>query len=119
VLQRAAIRWSGVGLDSPDWSEHSHSLALTLESPRAPVMFHAMFHAYWEPLTFELPPPPGVQRWRRCIDTALPSPEDIWPLDEAPMISGTHYLVEPRSVVLLALDLLMDRPADPSAGRRV
>jgi glycogen operon protein len=119
LLQRAAIRWSGVGFDSPDWSEHSHSLAVTLESPRTRVMFHAIFNAYWERLTFELPPPLGGQHWLRCIDTALPSPDDIWPLDEAPMISGTRYLVEPRSVVLLSLAGHIYKPGDPDAGWRV
>lgn len=42
-------------------------------------------------------------RWRRCIDTALASPEDIHHLDEAPVVDGRHYRVEARSLVVLGL----------------
>ena len=78
LLQRAKIQFSGTTLNSPDWSEHSHSLALTLESLRGRFRLHGIFNAYWEPLAFELPPADG-QSWRRCIDTAQPSPDDIRP----------------------------------------
>ena len=43
--------------------------------------------------------------WRRCIDTALPSPEDIQPWEDAPVVKQTTYMVQPRSIVLLALAL--------------
>jgi isoamylase len=81
LLQRAKIEWHGVALNRPDWSEHSHSLAFTLRSLRARFVLHGMLNAYWESLTFELPPipPESEQRWRRCIDTALASPDDIYP----------------------------------------
>ena len=58
LIERARIRWSGVDLDRPDWSDHSHTLAVTLESQRGPFLLHAIFNAYWEPLAFELPPAP-------------------------------------------------------------
>ena len=66
-----------------------------------------LINAYWEPLQFELPPSPGADRdvWRRCIDTALPSPDDIQPWEAAPVVRETSYLVQPRSIVLLALAL--------------
>jgi isoamylase len=64
-----------------------------------------MLNAYWEPLTFELPPVPAdhLQGWRRCIDTALDSPDDICPWETAPVVSQMTYVAQPRSVVLLAL----------------
>jgi isoamylase len=70
-------------------------------------VFHGILNAYWEPLQFQLPPSPSAHRedWRRCIDTALPSPEDIQPWKDAPVLKETTYLVQPRSVVLLALAL--------------
>jgi glycogen operon protein len=106
LLERANVRWSGVALDCPDWGDHSHSLALTMESLRARVLLHMMFNAYWEPLTFELPPgPSSAMRWRRCIDTALASPDDIYHLDEAPTVEASRYRVEARSVVVLGLTL--------------
>jgi glycogen operon protein len=106
LLQRAKIQWSGVDLNRPDWGDHSHSLAMTLESLRARFLFHVMFNAYWQPLAFELPPTASEgQRWQRCLDTALVSPDDIRSLTEAFTITGSRYVVEPRSVVLLAMSL--------------
>ena len=64
-----------------------------------------MINAYWEPLTFELPstlPLSGESKpWRRWIDTALASPEDITPWQTAPAAPGAGYTVQPRSVVVL------------------
>ncbi len=107
LLERANIEWHGVALDRPDWSEHSHALAFTLRSLLARFLFHAMLNAYWEPLTFELPPLPAEsgQRWRRCIDTALQSPDDICHWDKAPAVPSETYVAGPRSVVLLVLAL--------------
>jgi isoamylase len=110
LLQRAKIQWHGVALNRPDWSEHSHSLALTMRSLRGRFLLHGMLNAYWERLTFELPPVPAEseQRWRRCIDTALISPDDIYRWDEAPLVTQMSYVVQPRSVVVLSLALQTD-----------
>lgn len=39
-------------------------------------------------------------RWRRWVDTALKSPEDLLPWEEAPTLEGNGYLVAPRSTVV-------------------
>jgi isoamylase len=39
--------------------------------------------------------------WRRWVDTALESPHDIVPWQTAPVVSGSSYRVEARSVVFL------------------
>jgi glycogen operon protein len=107
LLERAKIEWHGVALNRPDWSETSHAIAFTLRSLRGRFLLHGMFNAYWEPLTFELPPVPAEnkKRWRRCIDTALASPDDIYSWDKAPTVPQASYVVQPRSVVLLALSI--------------
>jgi glycogen operon protein len=106
LLRRARIEWHGVRLNRPDWSEHSHALAFTFQSLRARYLLHGMLNAYWEPLTFELPVPSGVRpAWRRCIDTALASPDDFRPWQEAPCVQESHYQVKDRSVVILAVSL--------------
>jgi glycogen operon protein len=64
-----------------------------------------MLNAYWEPLTFELPPVTAEQGWRRCIDTALEAPDDISSWDGAAVVRQGTYEVQPRSVVFLALAL--------------
>jgi isoamylase len=107
LLGRARLEWHGIALGRPDWSPSSHSIAFTLETLRSRFILHAMFNAYWEALTFELPPVPAgsQQSWRRCIDTGLLSPDDIQPWDTAPAVAQAAYVVQPRSVVLLALAL--------------
>lgn len=107
LLQRADIKWHGVALNRPDWSDHSHSLAFTLRSLRGRFLLHMLLNAYWEPLTFELPPIPAEsgELWRRCMDTALASPDDIYPWEKAPTVAQAAYVVQSRSVVLLALAL--------------
>ena len=105
LLARAHIIWHGVALGCPDWSEKSHSLAFTLQSLSGRYSLHGLINAFWEPLTFELPAVPrgALGTWRRCIDTALASPDDIHHWHEAPPYTASSYLVGARSLVLLAL----------------
>ena len=105
LLRRAPVEWHGVALKQPDWSDHSHSIAFTLRSWRYRLLLHGMLSAYWEPLTFELPPVSAEQGWQRWIDTALEAPDDICPWESAPVVRQPTYEVQPRSVVLLVLAL--------------
>jgi glycogen operon protein len=113
LLTRARIDWHGVQLHRPDWSERSHSLAVTFQRSSAHYALHAMLNAYWEPLVFQLPPTPNGLEWHRCIDTAVDPPNDIRPLDEALFVEQTRYEVQPRSIVLLVSSL---EPATASSG---
>jgi glycogen operon protein len=101
LLGRAKCSWHGVKLGQPDWSNHSHSVAFTAELQNEKMLLHLILNAYWEPLEFELPPLEGGGRWRRWIDTAIESPQDIVPWQTSPSISGSLYRAEPRSVVVL------------------
>ncbi|HEV8550103.1 MAG TPA: hypothetical protein VGQ57_13760, partial [Polyangiaceae bacterium] len=107
LLQLARIEWHGVALGCPDWSEGSRAIALTLETVRGRFLMHLIFNAYWEALAFELPPPPpgSSEHWRRCIDTALPTPHDICAPAEAEVVPADRYTVQARSVVVLILPL--------------
>ena len=102
LLRQARMAWHGVKLGEPDWSAHSHSLALGADMVRQSLGLHLMLNAYWEPLDFELPSGPPETPWRRWIDTALDSPDDIVPWDEAPAVIDRHaYRAGPRSVAAL------------------
>jgi len=118
LLEKAKIEWHGAELHRPDWSVGSRSLAFTLESLRSRFLLYGIFNAYWEPLRFQLPPPPSGDRhrWRRCIDTALVSPDDIAPWKSAPEVAEAAYLAQPRSVVLLGMAL--ERAAPDAASAR-
>ena len=109
-LREAKKSWHGVKPGRPDWSDCSHSLALGAESAGEELRFHLILNAYWEPLEFELPPGDGKHVWRRWIDTALDSPQDIVDWQTAPPVSGMTYRAAPRSeVVLIAGPGLEDR----------
>ncbi len=103
LIREASKAWHGIDLGQPDWSDHSHSVALTVEIRPEKVWLHLILNAYWEPLEFALPPadsdPAGP--WRRWIDTALDSPNDIVPWPDAPSVPGRTYRAEARSVVVL------------------
>ena len=104
MLREATIAWHGVQLDQPDWGQASHSLAFGVELKAERLLVHFIFNAYREPLTFELPPTGVAGRgpWRRWIDTALDSPDDIVPWEKSVPIEGKRYRAESRSVVVLA-----------------
>jgi glycogen operon protein len=103
LLRQARFGWHGVKLNQPDWSDHSHSLAFSAEIVRESLLLHVILNAYWEPLEFELPPigNEGKEAWRRWIDTALDSPNDIVQWQESPTVPGRTYRAEARSVIVL------------------
>ena len=69
------------------------------------MVLHLMVNAYWEALQFEIPAVSEAgEPWRRCVDTFLDSPDDICDWAKGPIVSGATYLVQPRSVVLLAAE---------------
>ena len=103
LVREANKCWHGARLNQPDWSDHSHSVAFTAEIRKEKLLFHFILNAYWEPLDFDLPPAGrgGGTRWRRWIDTAQETPNDIVPWEEAPEVSALAYRVEARSAVVL------------------
>jgi isoamylase len=107
LLQSAQREWHGTRLHQPDWSDCSHSLALSVALPHQGLIIHWILNAFWEPLDFELPRVDmgGDDPWRRWIDTTLDSPEDIVDWDAMAGVPGFTYSAGPRSVVLLCADL--------------
>jgi glycogen operon protein len=110
LLRAVRVSWHGVRLGQPDWSAHSHSLAATIRGFEGTA--HLLFNAWREELEFELPEPPAdaPAGWRRWVDTALDSPHDVCPPEDAPPIAGRSYRAAARSVVVLLAALPM-RPA--------
>ena len=92
------VSFHGVRQNQPDWSYHSHSLAIHFHRPAADAGVYVIANAYWEPLDFELPS--GV-RWRQVVDTSLDSPYDLVAEEEAGLVDGGSYCARPESVVVL------------------
>jgi glycogen operon protein len=103
LVHEANKAWHGVKLDQPDWSDHSHSLALSAEIRQEGLLVYLILNAYWESLGFELPllQNGANKKWRRWIDTYLDSPEDIVEWKAAAAVGGHVYTAGPRSVVVL------------------
>jgi glycogen operon protein len=102
----ADVSWHGTKLNSPGWDDsQARCLAMTLGDTDAngdqTLNIHVMFNMYWEALEFEIPHVTGL-KWCRAIDTALPSPNDISPIDNQIPIVDNTYILTPRSVVVLA-----------------
>lgn len=103
LIQQAHKAWHGMNLGQPDWGEHSHSVALDTQLRGEKLRFYFILNAFWEPLDFELPKLENGGQWRRWIDTALESPNDIVPWESAPPVAGHAYRAQPRSVVMLCI----------------
>ncbi|HJK95086.1 MAG TPA: glycogen debranching protein GlgX [Polyangiaceae bacterium LLY-WYZ-15_(1-7)] len=102
LQEQAHIELHGVRLGEPDFGWESRSLALGATSLSGDLRMHFALNAWTEPLEFELPAlPEGFDGWRRAMDTARPSPEDILPPREAPRVEEDTYRAAPRSVVAL------------------
>jgi glycogen operon protein len=107
LLRQASKAWHGVKLGQPDWSDHSRSLAFEAVLRREGLRIYLILNAFWEPLEFELPPigHGATGPWRRWLDTALESPQDIVPWQTAPEWSGDAYRAAARSVVMLFAEI--------------
>lgn len=107
VLREASVQWHGVKLGTPDFSHESRSLAFTAVMWEGVYQLHVMMNAYWEPLTFDLPPleTSKGEGWKRWVDTSLGSPEDFSELHRPPAVRGLTYRLAPRSIVILYASL--------------
>jgi isoamylase len=102
LISKGLKGWHGVKLNQPDWSDHSHCLALSVELADENLLFYLIFNAYWEQLEFELPViADGKTSWHRWIDTYLDSPQDIVEWQKGPAILDRTYMVGSRSIVVL------------------
>jgi glycogen operon protein len=106
LLRSATFQWQGIKIGEPDWSYSSKSIALTTQSMSGHMAMHYIFNAYHEDLLFELPQNPSAPfEWKLWIDTSLPSPKDICPMNEAMDHPGINYPVKSYSCVVLLAHL--------------
>jgi glycogen operon protein len=95
------VAWHGTQLNKPGWNDpNARCLAYTRGGFGLQPDLHTVLNMYWDALDFELPIVPG-RRWRRLVDTARPSPEDIVEDVRQAPIEGNRVRVEGRSVLIL------------------
>jgi len=103
LLQQVQVGLGSVTPDMLDAGYTSHALALARTSANGTDRFYLMINAYWEELSFTLPPlsPTAQQNWCLWIDTSRPAPNDIYAEDDTPPVVGSTCKVGPRSIVVL------------------
>jgi len=106
------VRWHGRTPDAADWSYANRLLAYTLLPAKDDGAIHIVLNAGPDDVRVTLPDAPISGRWRRVIDTALASPDDIRDRDARAPLEDAHYLVAARSAVVL-----YDPAAAPPSGR--
>jgi glycogen operon protein len=96
------VNWHGTKIGEPDWTGHSRTLAFQIHGRHQQPDLYVMFNAHWEPQRFALPGHGQQWRWKRLVDTNLPSPSDIVEEKDAVQLRpADHYIVSARSVVIL------------------
>jgi len=97
---RDDVSWHGT--DGPaDLSHEARCLAYTLRggSTRADDLY-VMINGHWEDHAFSVASGRATD-WRRVVDTARPSPDDIVEPGDEPSLETARYVVKARSVVVL------------------
>lgn len=97
---REDVQWYGVN-GPPDTSYESHAVAYCLHGVSVgDCDLYVMINGFWKDLAFAIQEG-AAGTWLRVIDTAQPSPHDIYPPGEEPPINEPYYMVRARSVVVL------------------
>jgi glycogen operon protein len=105
---RPDIKWYGFGLDEPPWGDpECRTIAYQLDGAEADAgagdyLLFVILNASWNAHKIQLPDPGAPRRWRRAVDTSLGTGEDF--ADEGreiPLDPSDHYVVGPRSTVVL------------------
>jgi isoamylase len=102
------IVWHGIEPAKPDFSYESRALAWALDGRRSDRPnfvdrdIYVAVNAWSDALRFNIPAAPTGRPWRRAVDTALPSPEDIMGDEEGPGVPVLHvYPVQAHSMIIL------------------
>jgi glycogen operon protein len=101
------ISWQSLYPGEQDWSADCRTIGFLLYGSHTPERpeadFFIMVNGYlsdWA--SFTLPDPPENRHWRLIVDTAVPSPDDIVPVEIASGIAGGSQLaVAPMGLVVL------------------
>jgi glycogen operon protein len=100
------IIWHGIQPGAADFSPTSRTLAFAIDgrlSGRGPDRdFYVACNSWNDTLPFRIPLSPSGRHWRRLIDTALASPNDIVPEDTGPEVPpATVYALAAHSLLVL------------------
>jgi glycogen operon protein len=94
------IEWHSNHLLEPHWDDpNARILAFTITDNR--TAFHIMLNMDFVDQCFDIPAVEPKASWKKIIDTAQPSPQDIIDGAQAPSVDASQQLVEKHSIVVL------------------
>lgn len=95
------IAWHGCELNSPGWDNPGCGvLAYTLGDIEDGIDVHVMLNMEAGDLEFSIPDIQG-RHWYTAVDTAKPSPEDIYNPGKEPKVKSDRVLVKSHAAVVL------------------
>lgn len=101
------VSWHGTRAWQPDFSTSSRTVAFLLCGKHArggtsqDNSLYVAFNSHYESLEFELPQMPQGTHWYVAVNTGMNSPDDIHEPGSEPVVSGNHFVVGARSVIVL------------------
>ena len=104
INKKPAMSWHGFGLNSPDWSDTSKSLAVQyLANPQTgDCDIYLLFNADALGHSFALPKLSSGRTWHRVLNTACDYPDDmVEPGSEISIKPQRSYRLAPYSVAVL------------------
>ena len=104
------IQWIGAKGDSLDWDKEGNTIGVLINGHFNDPEEHSdqdifmMFNSENSPTWFEVPPAPNKGAWKVAIDTGRPSPDDIYPVGEEPLLKNgkKHHITQMSIAVLIA-----------------
>jgi glycogen operon protein len=112
----ADIHWHGTEPYQPDFGYFSRVLAYSLDGRftgrehdhdyQLDADFYVAMNGWREAIRFRIPASPTRRKWRRVVDTAKPSPEDVVAEGTGPVVAeGSYYTVEAHSLIVLVSEM--------------
>lgn len=95
------ISWHGTQLHEPAWNDSgARILAFTITDNESAL--HVMLNMDFSDHGFDIPPVVASRApWKKIIDTAQPSPQDILAAEQAVPLEVSQQLVEKHSIIVL------------------
>lgn len=100
-MREDEIAWHGLTPGQPDWSSNSTLVAFQLFDQKEGADLFALFHAGSTQIEVTVPSLSGFRKWHWVVNTANPSPEDIYAFDHLPIVSEDKIRVVDHSAILL------------------
>ena len=85
----------------PDWSSRLVALAFATETASGPDVVYFAWNTSHQPTWLNLPPLPEGWNWTLEVNTGQPTPEDVFPHGQGPVLDRKPFFLGARSAILL------------------